>query len=288
MTFFRHAPAAMALILSLAALPAVAQEGEPSPDEAIATVNGSPISYSDVALADEEMGAALARLEPEMRFQYLLGMLIDRRVVALAAKEKHIDDDPQVKRRQDYFNEKALRDVYWVQLMQDKVTDEAVRSYYDKNIAGAPAEQEAHARHILVQSKAEAEKIAGEIKAGKGFEEAAKEYSKDPGSADGDLGWFRREEMVPEFGNAVFSMTPGELSEPVETQFGWHVIQLVELRDLPKPAYEEAHDEIVRQLAREEGQKLMEKLRADAKIEIVGAESAAAPSGGRPQIVPQE
>ncbi|ABS63350.1 PpiC-type peptidyl-prolyl cis-trans isomerase [Parvibaculum lavamentivorans DS-1] len=282
-------PAALALILSFAAAPAFAQKDEPSADEPIATVNGTPISYSDVALADEEMGAALARLEPDVRFQYLLGMLIDRRVVALAAKEKHVDDDPQVKRRQDYFNEKALRDVYWVQLMQDKVTDEAAKAYYEKNIAGAPAEQEAHARHILVQDKAKAAEIAAEIEGGKGFEEAAKEYSQDPGSADGgDLGWFKRDEMVPEFGEAVFSMKPGEVSAPVQTQFGWHLIQLVELRDVPKPTYEEAHEEIIRQLARQEGQKLMEKLRTDAKIEIIGAESAAAPSGGRPQIVPAE
>ena len=75
-------------------------------------------------------------------------------VVALAAREKHVDDDPQVKRRQDYFNEKALRDVYWVQLMQDKVTDEAAKAYYEETIAKAPAEQEANARHILVQSEA--------------------------------------------------------------------------------------------------------------------------------------
>src|SRR5690606_29374149 len=135
---------------------------EEGADEVIATVNGTPIRYSDIAMADEEMGGALARFEPEVQFQYLLGMLIDRRVVALEAKAKHVDDDPAVKRRQDYFNEKALRDVYWVQLMQDKVSEEAIRAYYKKNVADAPAEKEAHARHILVETKAQAEKIAGE------------------------------------------------------------------------------------------------------------------------------
>lgn len=284
---YRHALAVLALFLPLG-MPALAQQPEPSADEPIATVNGDPITYADVALADEEMGAALARLEPEVRFQYLLGMLIDRRVVAQAAREKHVDDDPQVKRRQDYFNEKALRDVYWVQLMQDKVTDEAVKAYYDENIAKAPAEKEAHARHILVPTKEEAEKVAAEIAGGKSFEDAAKEHSQDPGSPDdGDLGWFRRGDMVAEFGDAVFAMKPGEISGPIQTQFGWHVIQLVELRDLAKPALEEAREDIVRTIAREEGQKLMEKLRADAKIEIVGAESASPPASGRPQIVPE-
>lgn len=269
-----------------------AQDEGAVPDEAVATVNGTPIRYSDLAMADEEMGAALARLEPQVRFQYLLGMLVDRRIVALEAKDKHIEDDPAVKRRRDYFNEKALRDVYWVQLMQDKVTDEAVNAYYDKTIAKAAAEQEAHARHILVQTKEEAEKAAAAIKDGKSFEEVAKDYSKDPGAAqdEGDLGWFRKGDMVPEFDNAVFAMKPGEVSAPVKTQFGWHVIQLVGLRDMAKPSFEEAREDIIRTIAREEGQKLMEKLRADAKIEIVGAESAAPSSSfsspGRLELAP--
>ncbi|MEQ9150098.1 MAG: peptidylprolyl isomerase [Parvibaculum sp.] len=287
MSVSRHVLAALAFSF-LAGTGAFAQEESAAADETVARVNGTPISYSDIAMADEEMGAALARLEPEMRFQYLLGMLIDRRVVALAAEEKHVDDDPAVKRRQDYFNEKALRDVYWVQLMQDKVTDEAVRAFYDENVKNAPAEQEANAKHILVETKEEADRIAAEIADGKSFEDAAKEHSRDGSSADGgDLGWFRKEDMVPQFGEAVFGLEPGEVSAPVETQFGWHVIKLVELRDVPKPSFEEAREDIIRQIARQEGQKLMEGLRNEAKIEIIGVDEAA-PSGGRPQIVPQE
>lgn len=288
MPVFRLPPALAFLVAVLPALagnsPALAQEE--SADEVVATVDGTPIRYSDLAMADEEMGAALAQLEPQVRFQYLLGMLIDRRVVAMEAREKHVDDDPAVQRRQEYYGEKALRDVYWVQLMQDKVTDEAIEAWYRKNIVSAPAEREAHARHILVESEEQAEKIAAEIKDGKNFDEAAAEHAREGASPDdSDLGWFRREEMVPEISDVVFSMKPGEVSGPVQTQFGWHVIQLVEFRDLPKPTIEEAHEEIVRKIARDEGQKLMEKLRSDAKIEIIGAESAA-PSSGRPQLVP--
>ncbi|MDZ4381933.1 MAG: peptidylprolyl isomerase [Parvibaculum sp.] len=288
MSVFRL-PAILALLLAVSPAlagiaPALAQEAEPA-DEVVATVDGSPIRYSDLAMADEEMGAALAQLEPQVRFQYLLGMLVDRRVVAMEARKKHVDDDPAVQRRQEYYGEKALRDVYWVQLMQDKVTDEAIEAWYEKNIVAAPAEREAHARHIIAESEQQAAKIAAEIKDGKSFDAAAEEY-RAPGSSgdDGDLGWFRREDMVPEIAEPVFSMKPGDVSGPVQTQFGWHVIQLVGFRDLPKPGLEEAHEEIVRRIARDEGQKLMEKLRADAKIEIIGAESAA-PSSGRPQLV---
>lgn len=279
--------AIMALVLPLLAAEGAAAQDEAA-DEVVAKVNGTPIRYSDIAFADEEMSAALARLEPNVRFQYLLGLLIDRRIVALAAEEKNVADDPAVKRRQEYFNEKALRDFYWVQLMQDRISDETVRAWYDKNIAAAPPEKEAHARHILVDTEAQATAIAAEIAAGKSFEDAANEHSRDGSGEDGgDLGWFARDDMVEAFGNAVFSMEPGDISAPVQSQFGWHLIQVIAFREMPKPTFEEAEEEIFRQLAREEGQKLIESLREEAKIEIIGV-GEAAPSGGRPQIVPQQ
>jgi peptidyl-prolyl cis-trans isomerase C len=287
MPVFVRLLAALALIMPVLASEGASAQDEVA-DEVIARVNGTPIRYSDVSFADEEMSAALAQLEPNVRFQYLLGLLIDRRIVALAAEEKKVGDDPAVKRRQEYFNEKALRDFYWVQLMQDRVSDEAVRAWYDKYIASAPPEQEAHARHILVDTEVKAKAIAAEIAAGKSFEDAANEHSRDGSGHDGgDLGWFAKDDMVEAFGNAVFSMKPGDISGPVQTQFGWHLIQLVAFREMPKPAFEEAKEEIFRKLAREEGQKLIESLRKEAKIEIIGV-GEAAPSGGRPQIVPQQ
>ncbi len=266
--------------------PALAAEPVPSAadgaDEVVARVGGTAISLSDISLADEEMGQTLARLPEDVRFQYLLGMLIDRRILALAAREKKIEDDPAVKRREAYFNEKVLRDVYWVQLMRDKVDEKAVKAYYDAHIAKAEAETELHARHILVGSKEEAEKVAVEIKGGKAFEEAAKASSRDSSSQDGgDLGWFTKADMIPEIFDAAFKLKPGEVSGPVKSQFGWHVIKLVETRKAKKPSFEEAHDDVMRTLAREEGTKLMEELRKKAKIEIVGADAA------RPQIAPE-
>jgi peptidyl-prolyl cis-trans isomerase C len=247
-------------------------------DDVVARVNGTAISLSDIALADEEMGQALSRLPEDVRFQYLLGMLIDRRVIAIAAKEKHMQDDPMVKRREAYYDEKALRDVYWVQLMRDKVGEKAVRAYYDEHVAKAEAETEAHAAHILVGSKEEAQKVLADIKGGKKFEDAAKAMSKDSSSQDGgDLGWFKGGDMVPEFADAVFKLKSGQISEPVQTKFGWHVIKLIETRKAKKPSFEEAHDDIMRALAREEGQKLMDGLRKNAKIEIVGTDGQSKP-----------
>jgi peptidyl-prolyl cis-trans isomerase C len=260
------------------AQPAAAAAGE---DEVVAKVNGQTITLSDIALADEEMGQALARLPEELRFQYLLGMLIDRRIVAQAAKEKKMEDDPMVKRREAYYDEKALRDVYWVQLMRDKVGEKAVKAYYDDHIAKAEPETEAHAAHILVATKAEAQKVLSEIKGGKTFEDVAKSTSKDSSSQEGgDLGWFKKGDMVPEFANVVFKMKPGQVSDPVQTKFGWHVIKLLETRKSKKPTLDEAHDDIMRTLAREQGTKTMEALRKKSKIEIVGGGDA------KPQMTP--
>jgi peptidyl-prolyl cis-trans isomerase C len=255
-----------------AAEPVAAAAGN---DETVATVNGKPIKLSDIALADEEMGQALASLPEEKRFQYLLSMLIDRRIVAEAAAAKKMQDDPMVKRREAYFDEKVMRDVYWLQLMRDRVSEKAVKAYYDDNIAKAEAPTEAHAAHILVGTKAEADKIEAEIKAGKSFEDEAKAMSKDSSAANGgDLGWFKKDDMVPEFGDAVFALKPGQISAPVQTQFGWHVIKLIATRKAAKPTFEQAHDGIMRTLVRSEGNKVMEDLRKGAKIEIVGTDNA--------------
>jgi len=246
-------------------------------DEAIAIVNGKPIKLSDVALADEEMGQALAQLPEQQRFQYLLSMLIDRRIVADAARAKKMQDDPMVKAREAYFDEKVLRDVYWVQLMCDKVSEAKVKEYYDANIAKAEAETEAHAAHILVTSKAEAQKVIDSIKAGETFEAAAKKASKDSSAANGgDLGWFKKADMVPEFSDAVFALKKGEVSGPVESQFGLHVIKLIDTRKAAKPTFEESQEGIMRSLVREQGNKVMEDLRKASKVEIVGAAKAPA------------
>lgn len=260
----------------------------PEPNDVIAKVNGSPITYADVALADQEMGASLQGVSEQRRFQYLLSALIDRKVVAETARKKHVEDDPGAKRRIAYAQEKALRDFYWLQLMQDRIDDEAIEAYYQKNIAEAPAEKEAHAEHILVSSEEDAQKAEAELKSGKSFNDVVKEFSTGPSAENGgDLGWFKKGDVVPAFGDAVFKMKPGDVSDPIQTQFGWHVIKLLEMRDVKKPTLEDARQDVIRILAQQEGQKLMEEMRADADIEIVGANgNEARVNPGQPRIVP--
>lgn len=267
--------------------PAFAQEPAPageSADQAVAKVNGEAIMFSDLALAEEELGGVLDQLPQNVRFQYLLSMLIDRKILSQEAEEKGLGDDPSVKRRVDYYKEKALRDVYWTQLISGKATDEALKDYYQQEIAAREPEDEVRARHILVASEAEAREVIAEIEGGKAFEEVAAEKSTGPsGENGGDLGYFVKTDMVEPFAEAAFQLKPGEISEPVETQFGWHVIKLEDRRPQPKPSFEEVKDELTAQFLQEEGKALIEKLRNDATIEIVGADGGSS----RPVIAPQ-
>lgn len=280
--------------LALAAAKKDAKTQQASAGDIIATVNGTPIRISDVEMAEEEVGPALSRLPEEIRFQYLLSMLIDRRIIAIAAEKKHMEEDPRVKRREAYYDEKALRDVYWIDLMKARITDDAARAYYDKQIAAAKPQIEVHAEHILVGTKEEAERALAEIKGGKSFEEVAREVSKD-GSASkgGDLGWFTKDQMVPAFADAAFALKPGQLSAPVQSEFGWHIIKQIESRDKPKPTFEQMKPQIVQTLAQQEGQKLMEEMREKSKVEFVGPDgkpiaaklgkASDAATGGQPE-----
>ena len=150
------------------------------------------------------------------------------------------------------------------------VTDEAVHARYDQELAGKPGEEEVHARHILVDSEAEAKKIIAQLKGGGDFAALAKQYSKDPSGAQqgGDLGFFKKDEMVPEFATAAFALQPGQVSpEPVHSQFGWHVILLVERRHAEPPSFDQARDELRQKMIQEGVQKAVAKARAAASVE---------------------
>ncbi|MET0369483.1 MAG: peptidylprolyl isomerase, partial [Methylobacterium sp.] len=147
---------------------------------------------------------------------------------------------------------------------------------YDTSVKLMKPEEEIHARHILVDNEGEAKKIAARIKGGEDFAKVAAETSKDPGSKaeGGDLGWFTKERMVPDFATAAFAMQPGQVSDPVKTQFGWHVIKIEEKRTKPQPTFDELKEQIDQHLIRKSQQDLILKLRAEAKIDRKDAPAA--------------
>jgi peptidyl-prolyl cis-trans isomerase C len=147
-------------------------------------------------------------------------------------------------------------------------TDEAMKKVYAEAAKQIEGEQEVHARHILVESEDEAKAIEAELKKGADFAELAKKKSKDPGAADGgDLGFFTKDQMVPEFSTVAFALEPGKISDPVKSQFGWHVIKVEEKRNRKAPDFEQVKAQIETYVTRKAQAEYVAKLRESAKVE---------------------
>ena len=154
---------------------------------------------------------------------------------------------------------------------------------YDDAVKQMPAEQEVHARHILVPTEDEAKAIEAELKKGADFAALAKEKSKDPGAADGgDLGYFTKDQMVPEFAEAAFKLDKGQISDPIHTQFGWHIIKVEEKRNRKAPDFDQVKAQIETYVTRKAQADYVAKLRETAKIERMDQPDAAAATDAKP------
>ncbi|MDJ1157463.1 peptidylprolyl isomerase [Chelatococcus sp. SYSU_G07232] len=249
-----------------AAAPGAAVKPE---DQVLARVDGAPITQKDLDIAAEDLGERLPAMAEAQKRDYVLSYVIDLRIGAKAALDAKVDAEPDFARRVAYFRDKVLLDDYLAREVKKAMTPEAARKLYDDTVANLKPEQEVRARHILVETEEEAKKVHARLKGGEDFAKVAGEVSKDPGSGKegGDLGYFTRDRMVPEFAEAAFKLEPGQLSEPVKSQFGWHVIRLEDKRVKPLPTFEEVKDQVENYLARKTQQDLILALRAKAKIE---------------------
>lgn len=261
--------AALALLL-LPAGPLRAQE-----DPVVARVNGMEIRQSDLAVAEEDVGPQLQQLQqmpPEARRDYLITYLADLLVVSKAAEDKKLGDGAEFKRKLALNRNKLLMEALLTAEAKAAVTDAAMRKVYDEATKQMSAEQEVHARHILVESEDDAKKILADLKNGGDFAAIAKEKSKDPGAAEGgDLGYFTKDQMVPEFSETAFKLEKGQLSDPVKTQFGWHIIKVEDKRSKPVPEFEKVKDQIETYVSRKAQAEMITKLRDTAKIERLDA-----------------
>ena len=223
------APAAEA---PAAEAPAAEAPAAPTPDTVVATVGDQTITEADIAFAAEDLQENLAQIPPEQRRGFLVSVLIDMKLMAKAAREAGMDKTELFQRRSQYLEESALRRAYFGEEIAASITEDTLKADYDAYVADFEPQEEAHARHILVATKDEADAVAAELAAGKPFEVLAMEKTIDPSGkqSGGDLGFFGKGQMVPEFETAAFALEPGQVSEPVESQFGWHIIKLEEKR----------------------------------------------------------
>lgn len=257
----------LALTLAIAAGPARAE------DKVVVKVNGHEITASEVQLAAEDIVPQLGALPPKLRYPFIVEYLMERHLLAQAAVKAGTADTDEYKKRLAFYQAKALRDAYFASVIRPKVTDDMVKAAYDKEASKVKTAERVRARHILVATEDEANQVLARLKKGEKFEDVAKQVSLD-GSKEygGDLGYFTAEEMVPEFSKAAFGLKPGEISKPVKTNYGWHVIKLEDRKPGGAQPFEQVQGGIRALLLRQQVQKEVAELRKAATIEIVDPE----------------
>ena len=293
---------ALGLALALVATAAPAQtkknphpaNGAAAPaagDPVVARVNGAELHRSDVIEALRGLPPQVAQQPMDKLYGPLLDQMIATSLVAQAGRKAKIADDPSVKRRLALIQDQIIAQAYVEKLLEQKATEPVLKARFDKYIKDTPPREEINARHILVASEADAKAVVEELKKGTDFATLAKEKTTDPAgkTSGGDLGYFTKDEMVPEFAEAAFKLKPGEFTQtPVHTQFGWHVIKLEDRRTAKPPTLEQVKPQLMKELSREIIDGKMKELKTAAKVEVFNLDGskAGAPPAPAPAAAP--
>jgi len=256
---------------TLLGVAAIASASAGQDNRVVATINGKAITEGELNLADAEIGSELGNVPEGTKRRVLIEFMIESQLLADAADSAKLGQGADFEQRARYWRRRALRDVYFESKIKSAVTDAEARTFYDGQVAQMKPEEEIKTRHILVESEDEAKQLREKIAHGANFAQLAKEHSKDPGSKDdgGELGYFGRGQMVPQFEEAAFKLQKGDLSEPIQTQFGWHLIQLDDRRQRKPPEFDEVKGRLVAAMVHRKAQEAVAELRGKAKIEYV-------------------
>lgn len=247
-------------------------------DAVVAKINGKAITDADLKLAEAEIGPELGNLPPPTKRRVLVEYLIENQLLATAAEDNKLASGPQFEQRAQYWRRRALRDTYFDTSIKDAVKEADAKKIYDQQVSAIKPTEEIRAAHILVKEEAKAKELSEKISKGGDFAALAKEFSIDPGSKDngGDLGYFAKGQMVPQFEEAAFKLGKGEVSAPVQTQFGWHIIKVSDKRDRQPPAFDAVKDRLMASMVNQKAQEVVTNLRSKAQIEYVDPEIKAA------------
>jgi len=263
-----HVVALSACVLGTAAIVAHAE------DKVVASVNGYSITEADLSLAEAEIGNELGNLPEATRRRVLVEFMIENQLYAEAAEAEKLGSGPDFEKRMAFWRQRALRDAYFEKTVKSSIGVEAAKAIYDDKVKQLPPEEEVQARHILVASEDEAKKLIGRAEKGEDFAKLAEEASGDAGSKTqgGMLGYFSKGQMVPQFEEAAFGMKKGEISKPVQSQFGWHVIKVEDRRQKPPPSFDEVKDRLIGSMVQNKAQGIAKELRGKAKIDYIDPE----------------
>jgi peptidyl-prolyl cis-trans isomerase C len=255
----------LAVALFAFAAPAFAQADDP----VVARVNGKELRRSDVAAMQKSLPPQAREMPIEMIFPILVEQMVSQQLITEAARKEKLGDDPELKAKVARYEERLVQEAWLSREVEKAASEDKLKEKYEEFVKENPPKEEVSARHILVEKEDDAKAIIRELEKGGDFAKIAKEKSKDPaGATGGDLGFFSREEMVPEFSEQAFKMKKGEITKtPVKTQFGWHVIKVEEKRSRKAPDFEQVKAQIEQYVTRKAQADYVAKLRAEAKVE---------------------
>ena len=251
--------------------------------EIIASIDGINITRDEIDRAAEDNFETLIQVPEAQQAFFLSSQVAIQKIAARNAISEGLANSDAVQQRLAYQKEKILHDIWVAEQIHARVTENDIRAYFDTYVAPELAKQnenveEVQARHILVATQGEAETVIKRLEKGEGFAALAGELSLGPSSSrGGDLGYFLAEEMVQAFSDAAFALQPGELSAPVETEFGWHVIRLEDRRVVPPPSFEDLSEQIRVFLEQQERNLFFDELLTSYDFQVYGEETSMLP-----------
>ena len=257
--------AALAVTLSMTPGGVLAADDDP----VVATVNGTKILKSMLVTAQQLLPEQYQKIPLMQIYPALVDTVIDMKLSAADARKKRLHETKEFKVLMSRVEDQMLQRTVLQAEMDKALTEEALKRRYDALIADEKSSTEVHARHILVKTKEEANDIIEQLQNGASFEVTAKEKSTGPSATSGgDLGFFGKGQMVPEFEKAAFSLRKGKFTDtPVKTQFGWHIIKLEDRRKSEPPSFESIKQKLQTEISQETGAEYVSSLRKKAKIE---------------------
>ena len=266
--------AAVAALSAGLALPQLSTPAKAADDPVVAVVNGYEIFMSDIMNRRQQLGPQAQQYPMQLLFNLILQDMITVRLVADEARKQGYDKESQLRRAISQIEDQILQRELMSRYVKDNLTDDAVKARYDQFLKENPPLDEVRARHILVETEEQARAVIVRIGKGEDFARLARELSTGPsGKVGGDLGYFTREKMVPEFSAAAFELRPGDVTKsPVKTQFGWHVIKVEDRRTQDAPSYAQAEGQMREQVEEQLTRKYVGELREKAKVETYGPE----------------
>ncbi len=250
------------------ASPAPAAPAAPA-DPVVAKVGGTEIHLSDLSEAAQSLPDEMRSMPPQVLYPMLLDQMVDRQALVIQADKEGLQNEPQVQKALQSARNQVLQNAILTREIGPMVTDAALHAKYDAEYTNKPGEEEVHARQILVPTEDDAKKVIAQLDKGADFADLAKQDSKDPGAQNGgDLGFFKKADMVPDFAAAAFALQPGQYTKtPVKTQFGYHVIKVEERRVAPPPSFDQAKAELRQQIIQAGVRQALDKARTGLTVE---------------------